>query len=269
MRIALSSECFYVNSLNRVEGNGSTFSFKLNADISKYDRVVILDASIPKSFYIINDRNNQIIVEENSVERIIYMPDGNYTRTSFVNVMTTKLNDGAPSGWTYTVSNASASIQDNGKLIYSVTGNSGVQPIFKFPYAETIYEQMGFDLYSDNAFVGDTITSTNVINLAQESTLFLRSDICVSNNSDNILQSFMCASNNMYSIFNFVNPDPIFYSRKLSNNTSNVFTFYLTDENGVEINLNGLSYQFTMCLYKENQIDEIITNYIKYAITKN
>lgn len=269
MRISVNSECFYINSLNRIEGNSSTFTYKLNSDISRYDRVVILDASIPKSFYIINSRNNYVIIDENGTDRTVTLPDGNYTRTSFINVLTTQLNTGAPSGWSYTISNSSSSIQDNGKLTYIVTGNSGVQPIFKFPAIESIYEQMGFDLLSENEFISDTLISSNVINLAQESTIFLRSDICESNNSDNILQSFMCASNSMFSIFNFVNPDPIFYSKKLSNSSSNIFKFWLSDENGTEISLNGLQYQFTMCLYKENRIDEIISNYIKYSIQKN
>lgn len=268
MRIALNSECFYVNSLNRVSGNGSTFTFQLLSDISKYDRVVVLDATIPKSFYIINSKNNYVIVEEDSVERTVILPDGNYTRTSFCNVLTNRLNASAPSGYSYSVTYSNTSIQDNGKLTYSVTGNTS-EPIFKFPAIESIYEQMGFDLNSNNQFSSGLLVSTNVINLAQESTIFLRSDICVTNNNDNILQSFTSTSNSMYSIFGFVNPDPIFYSRKLSTNSSNVFTFYLSDENGTEIDLNGLSYQFTICLYKENQIDEIILNYIKYLLTKN
>ncbi len=269
MREFLTSETFYVNSLNRVSGTGSSFSYKFNSgNIDKFDRVVVLDASIPKSFHIINSNNNLLLVNENGAERTVTMPDGNYTRTSFVNVLTTKLNTGGV-GWTYAISYPSSSIQDNGKLTYTVTGNSGVQPIFKFPAIEYIYEQMGFDLESENAFAGNTLTSSNVINLAQESTIFLRSDICVSNNSDNILQSFACASNTMYSIFNFVNPDPIFYSKKLSNNTSNSFTFYLTDENAVPIDLNGLTFQFTLCLYKENNIDELIAKYIKYSVAKS
>lgn len=269
-RLFTESECFYINSLNRIDsGTGSTFSVVFNSNnIQNYDRVVLLDANIPKSYYIINNANNLVIVNENGVDRTIVMPSGNYTRTSFVNVLTSLLNtDGI--GWTYTITYKNmSSTEDDGKLTYTVSGNSGVQPIFKFPTVITIYEQMGFDLGSEYEFTADTLTSANVINLAQESTVFLRSDMVETNNNDNILQSFVTSSNGMYSIISFVNPDPIFYSRVI-NHKANSYKFYLTDELGQEIDLNGLSYQFTICMYRSNTIDDIIANFIKLMTIKN
>lgn len=269
-RLFTESECFYINSLNRIDdGTGSTFSVIFNSNnIENYDRVVLLDANIPKSYYIINSSNNSIIVNENGVDRYISMPNGNYTRTSFVSVMTGLLNTGGV-GWTYAITYKNMGVtEDDGKLTYTVSGNSGIQPIFKFPTVDTIYEQMGFNLGSTYEFIADTLTSTNVINLAQESTVFLRSDMVETNNNDNILQSFVTSSNGMYSIISFVNPDPIFYSRRI-NHKANTYKFYLTDELGQEINLNGLSYQFTLCMYKSNSIDDIIANFIKYTTLKD
>jgi hypothetical protein len=83
----------------------------------------------------------------------------------------------------------SSSISDNGKYTFTVSNNSGVQPKFIFPSASSsfLYQCFGFEPDSTNTFSGNTLISTNVINLQAEDCIFIRSDVCT-NPNDNVLQ---------------------------------------------------------------------------------
>ena len=49
----LASKIFYVNSELRSTGTSDNFSFAINLPQQKFDRVCVLQASIPQSYYII------------------------------------------------------------------------------------------------------------------------------------------------------------------------------------------------------------------------
>lgn len=66
----------------------------------------------------------------------------------------------------------------------------------------------------------------------------------------------------------FISPDPLAYSKKLVNKDSGVFNFSLTNEKNVLIDLNGLNMTFTLMLYKDGNVYDVINNYVKYKIEK-
>jgi len=154
--------------------------------------------------------------------------------------------------WTYTVTYPSISSQtDSGKFTITVSGNSGIQPdIIGGSY---LYEQLGFEKNSTNSFSVDSITSTNIISINRESTLFIHSDIC-NNERDNVLQEIYTGGNETFSIINFVNQDNETTSKSLVSNNHNVYRFYLTDEDSNPINLNGLNMILSVTVFKKNPI---------------
>eukprot|EP00732_Lithocolla_globosa_P004376 Lithocolla_globosa_v1_NODE_4007_length_1531_cov_501.416949.p1 type:complete len:177 gc:universal NODE_4007_length_1531_cov_501.416949:585-55(-) len=176
MQYYTDREIIYVNSRNRVSGTNSNFQYKieLNNNVD-YDHVVVLDASIPKSSYTIQSNNNTFTVSEEidggpSTDRIITIPEGNYTRLSLSKVLKTLLNDNVNTyvyNITYDNINNTA---DTGKYTYSWTNINGTaqEPIFTF--GEYLWEQLGFDKNSVNTFSSNTLISTNVINLRPEGT---------------------------------------------------------------------------------------------------
>lgn len=264
MKYYTRKQIFYINSARRISGTNSNFRYYLNIDpVQEYDRVVVLAASIPKSYYLVDSSHNHFTLSEGISSTSILFPEGNYSRRSLTTTLQTLLNTGSPNGYTYTVTYTNiGSGNDNGKLTITVTGNGGVQPVFTF--TDEMYEQLGFNINSVNTFVADTLVSTNVINLTNEATLFIHSNICQNSEGDNVLQEIYTVGDSSYSMINFLNPIPMEYGKNLVSGTTNIYDFFLTDEYGNIIDTNGINVNFTLMIYKRNDIDKMIKGAIKY-----
>jgi hypothetical protein len=263
----INKQIFYINSHNKQEGTDSDFTYKINIDPdNKYDRVALLDCSIPKSYYLIQSGRNTFTLIEGINTITITLTAGNYTRLSLKTTLQTILNSSTMSSFIYTVTYSSSPSYDNGKFIFTVTNNSGTQPLFIF--SDYLYEQLGFNKNSTNTFTTNVLNSTNVINLQLESTLFLHSDLCIDRGND-ILHNIIVSGNSDYSNVVYFNNNVDIYSKKINHNNSNVYYFRLTNEDNELINLNGLNIVFTIMLYKSNQINDLIKGYIKYKTLEN
>lgn len=256
-------QIFYINSRNRDTGTDSNFNFTLKdlKDEYDYDKVVVLDCSIPKSYYVIQEGYNTFILSENGTEVTITVEEGNYNRNSLRIKIQSKLNLLSPNGYLYSVTNENINLtQDKGKYIFNVSNNGSIQPILIF--GSNLFEQLGFNENSSNQFVSNSLVSTNVVNLNKESTLFIRSDICSENNK--ILQNINTVQDPNYSYIVFENKSIIEYSKTYKRNNKKSYNFMLTDENNNIINLNGLNIVMTIMVYKSNRVNELLTGYIKY-----
>lgn len=267
----MNKQVYYVNSRDRISGTDSNFLIKLNIDGNKeFDRIVILDLSIPKSMYNINSYNNTFIVkneDELDGERIITIPHGNYNRKTFVSTLTNLLNTLQPSGWSYSISYSSSSQPDTAKFTFTITGNSGIQPSFKFSNNNSLFEIMGFNPNSINSFQSSSLISENVINFNTEGTYYLHSDMCQDQN--NILTSIYTGQTEQQSYIIYHNDTPLLNSKIFVNKNADLFNFFLTNEDDLPINLNGLNIVFTLLLYKEDFTNQIISSYIKLKILKD
>lgn len=263
MKYYTKKQIFYVNSARRLGGISSNFHYYLNIDpTEQYDRVVVLAASIPKSYYLIDSSHNQFSLKEDVSQITITFPTGNYTRRSLATTLTTLLNDNSPNGYTYAITYTNiGSGNDDGKYVFTVTGNGGVQPEFNF--TDQMYEQLGFEINSTNTFVGDTLTSTNVINLTNEATLFIHSDICQNSEGDDVLQDIYTVGDSSYSMINFENKTPMEYGKEMVLSQKNIYHFNVSDENGRVIDTNGINVNFTLMVYKNNDNDRLIKGAIK------
>ena len=247
---------FYINSRNRTSGTDSNFSIVLDINANtEYTHICLLSASIPKTYYAVQNLYNVFTLVEGLTSRNITITPGNYSRNCFAISLKNLLNTGAPSGWVYdiTYENISRSV-DTGKYTYSVSGNNGVQPIFIVPTG--IYEALGFDINSTNIFIGDVVVSKNVCNLNPESTLIIHCSNVDGHNSH--LKSLMTTTTDSYDyiIYNEGNIDAS--SKRLSVSKSNVFNFTLTTEDDILIDLNGLNFVFTIVLFTYSQaINEV------------
>lgn len=252
-----SSQIVYINSHNRedLSSSHSNFQYKINLKVNnQYDRVVVTSCSIPKSWYLIREPYNTFTLTENGIDYLITVPIGNYTKTNFKLQVQTLLNDSNALG-TYVISYI---LNPNlGKFLYSVTGQTG-QPSFTFNN-HAIYEQMGFNKSSTNTFIGDTITSTNVINLQAEQSIFIKSNMVP---NDNILQEIF-QNQGDFSMINWNNSHPEFNSKVLVHKDDNVFNIQLCDEDGDILEVNGLNINIVLCFYKRNDTSEIHKKSIK------
>jgi hypothetical protein len=266
--LAQDKQIFYIDSNDRLTGNNSDFRVNLIFDKNKeFDRVVVLQALIPQSYYLIQLGSNAFTLIEGSNQAVISITPGNYNKRSFATVLTGLLNAGSPSAFTYSVTFPNVGSQvDQGLYTYSVSGNSGVQPSFKL--GTYCYEAMGFSSNSTNIFVANTLISTNVIKLKPEDQFYLHSDIC-SNKNDDILQDIYAAGIATYSNILFQQFDVESYSKEFISNSNNNYRFYLTDENDNIIQLNGQNIVITIMMYKKNSVWSMLNGFIKFILLKN
>ncbi len=253
---------YYIDSHNRIGGNNSNFTYQIQIPRDMgFDRVVLLTAVIPKSYYLIADGLNTMTLQEDGSNITITFPPGNYSASSFAAVCTNLLTTASVSGITYTVKYPNIATSANtGRFLFTAsTGNPSLI------FGDALYEQFGFDDNSTNAFVVSSLTSKNVIKFQVKDTLLLHSDICT-NGQDDILNEIFVAASPDFSNIKYDCIDVQAYSKTLSTQNQNTYRFSLTDEDGNNLDLNGLNMVLTICIYKN---DDTIRNYIKYKLLQD
>ena len=255
---------FYINSANRVSGTDSNFIYNLNYPHDEdYNRAVILQASIPISYYTVESGYNSFTLQEGTSSVLISIPAGNYNQVSLQTVLQTQLNTLSPNHYVYAISFPNTQKQaQTGLYTFTVSGNGTTQP--QFIFTTNLYQQLGFNENSTNSFTNNSLISTNVIKLIGEDALFIHSDL-VANGDDNIIQEIYVNGNPTYSVVQFQTPDIQGYA-KLITTINSVYNFYLTDEFNNPIELNGQNCNFTLLLYKESPIFHMIIDYIKLLL---
>lgn len=254
----------YINSRNRDTGTDSdfTYTFKFASGIN-YDRIAVASLSCPKSYYLVQGGFNTFQVQHDTTTYTITIPPGNYTRTSFRNILQSILND--TSSFVYTITFPSGTnVPDTGHYTFTVSNNSGIQPVFIF--TTNVHELLGFDRNTSYTFVDDVLESVDVVNFQLESTLYLHCDV-VQNRNNDILQDIISSNVTDFGYISFTNPDIDMFAKTFVGSNSTTARFYLTNEDGTIMNLNGLNIVFTVILYKKREnIDNLIKKYIYYKL---
>lgn len=247
-------EIITINSRNRVSGTDSNFSYKLRPRNPEFDRVVVLEAHIPKTYYLVQKPYDTFTLTEGNLAATVRVPVGNYTRRSFQTTMARVLSAASPNGWVYTVEYPEViSEADTGKYTYIVeSADPDVPPDTEpaFIFASGMFEQMGFAENSVNTFVGGRLTSVNVIKLQIEDTLFLYSDLVGGDNDTNILQELFAADSQNFSSIDWICPAPREFSRRIANTGADSYNFWILDEDGREIDLNGGNVVITLQMFR-------------------
>ena len=263
MALISSKRIYYIDSHERVSGTHENFSFKVEIPKTEsFDKVVVLSAMIPKSYYLIQSGQNTFTLSEIGLPNVVITVDvGNYSATSFRTRLASLLSTNSPHGWTYTITYPNTAITSNtGKFTYNVSGNGASQPSFIF--TTFMHEQFGFEPNSTNTFVANSITSTHVVKMQVKDTLFIHSDIS-SNGRDDILQEIFGAPSPDFSSIKYECVDVEAYSKDLTTQNHNIYNFFLTDEDGILMNLNGLNMVITLCVYKRDSLYEMLKDYMK------
>lgn len=256
MSLSRTHQIFVINSTNRLSGSDGNFSYELKIDSSAdYDSVVVLGCSIPKSFYIVQAGFNTFTLLEGNQPATITVPAGNYSYLSWIAVVVPLLNTASPNGWIYNITFPDISQHPNtGLFTYTVSGNSSQPSIVT---TVNVYEQLGFAQNTTNTFVNNSLTSTAVINFTPETTLFLCSDIA-GNKEDNVLQEIYDQNTLPFSYIVYQNTNLEAYSKKLMNVGSRSYNFNITNENKQSLFLNGRNCLITICVYRKENINDII-----------
>jgi len=263
---------FIIDSSQRVSGHSSSFQYQINLPKDKdYDRVCVLQAILPKSFYLVSSPTNRFILSENGVETEIAVTPGNYNARSWLTLMANQLTTNSSQGWIYTITFPNSVTEvETGKFTYFVSGNGGIQPKFIFSETTKVDEQFGFSGGSTNTFVGDQLTSVNVVKFQVEDVVFIHSDLAYNNDMSSktdVLQEIYASSTPNFTNIIFQNTGLCeAYSKQLLSGNNNVYSFNLTDEKENHIHLNGLDCVITILIYKKDNINKLIANTIQNLV---
>ncbi len=266
------SRIFHINTTERASGTTSNCTVSIDLPRSEtFDRVAVLSAVIPRSYYLVQAPNNTMILLENGIQTTITIDEGNYSYSSFKTYLQARLNALTTQGWIYTITTPNSATQPTtGKYTFNVTmpAESKTQPSFIFPQSTKIHEQMGFERGQTYPFVGNTLRSANVVKFILEDALYIHSDLVTGGQEDILQEVFTTGTSDFGSIY-FQNRTPLEYSKPLGTSKNNAFKLILTDEDGININLNGLNMVLTILIYKSEDINEMQKEFIKYQLMKN
>ena len=269
MSLIETKKTFYINSGNRLSGTNSRFTVNIPIlSTDDFDHVALLQATIPKSFYQVRTSLNTFTLTEGITSVTITVPRGNYSRRSLQAIVEDLLTNNSPNGIVYQISWPSSSETQTGKYTFTCSDVGGIQPSFTF--TNGMYKQLGFEKNTSYQFSSFQLTSENVIDLQPDALLYIHSDICSNSNSnDDILQEiYVAAGTPDYSNIHWENYDLEAYSKTLVSKNKTTYTFYITDEDGIEVNLNGVHVNLTLVFYKKNPYYDMMKNYIKYILYK-
>ena len=274
---------FYIDSQNRTSGTSGNFSISLKMPPhNNYNRIVVMQCNIPKSFYLVSAPYNQFTLYEpgtaatgtasnifgtittNGAYKYINLAEGNYTKTNMIVCLQTmitlasSLNSTTSTQYIYTVSYPLMNHPNTGKFTYSVNNLVTAQPQIIFSNTSTLYLPMGFNRGSTNLFFNSSLTSSNVIRLKAKDTIFIKSNI-VGNSTQAVLQEIYTTCNPDFSVITYTQANVELNSKELLYKDNN-FTFSITDEDDNLLNLNGQDVIFSICCFEHNNSLELLKN---------
>ena len=278
-----SKSMFYIDSQNRTSGSSGNFSINFAMPPNnRYDRIVVMQASIPKSFYLVSAPYNtfQLLepgtsssgsstnifgsVSTNGATKTITLTEGNYSKTNMIVCLQTmlslasSLNSTLATQYVYNVGYPLMNQPNTGKFTYTVTNLTTSQPQFIFPAGSTLYLPMVFNRASTNIFSNSILPSQNVIRLQAKDTVFIKSNIVASSNKS-FLKEIYTSANPDFSVITFSQNDVELNSKELLYKDNN-FSFSITDEDDNILNFNGQDVIFSICCYEYNNSLELLKN---------
>ena len=102
----LNSRIYYINTENKASGTNSNFTYNIKMPVdSDFDSVCVLQASIPLSFYLVQDGVNTFTLREtfngSTWNRTVTIPIGNYNYQTFQQTILNLLHSNGPLGLIY------------------------------------------------------------------------------------------------------------------------------------------------------------------------
>lgn len=264
----------HIDSDKRKSGSHSDFTYEIDIPTG-YDRVSILNASVPKSFYLINDLNNYFTIEEGPTgtrtQRTITLTNGNYSIRVLASQLQTLLNSGGNLE-TYTVTSPDPSTEvSTGLLTFTIDSPVYDAPTFIMPSTDSknkIHRVLGFENESYTMSVAGAsyqLKSVNVCSLTIHE-IYCVSDL-IANTSDilgsNILQSFNIINVPDFSAIPYNNPDLFYSSSVIAPQQTRIYRFKFFDNDENALDFRGVSCNITLCIWRFDDTNQLMREYKK------
>lgn len=241
-----------INSKNRrnpLTETSHNFTFSFNNNVTRITEIMIERVEIPFSFYVINSTNN-VLTFNSGVDSITLTP-GNYTATTLINEMTTKLAV-AFAGQSPTVTFSSSTY----KLTIGKTSAFKVDCIADIPTSTASY-LLGFRVSSATA---TSVVADSAINISGPNYILISSAFLTKPIQHKMLYSDSSYQNNFWAVPLSASPGdtilespnmPIRLNSKTTIKSTDIIDVQLYDDSGNYLNLNGLDWSIQLILITE------------------
>jgi hypothetical protein len=262
----MNTDIIFINSYDRTIGSSDNFTVNISNQLKsnhEYEKISLVNCSIPKSYYLINNTSNELIINENGIDYYVYIQNGNYSLLSLCNWLNTA-NNLSQYGVTY-LYNFNPNIQ-TGRITISVTNNNGNDVIFKFSNENNPALILGFEEinYTFNSY----IISPNICNMELTNSISICCDIVENEILFSITPNVLA-----YNYINYQNSNLDLTCKKINRQIRNNIKIYLLDNiSGKSINLNGVNMSLSIVLfssdiknvyYKVKLEEYLLNNYLK------
>jgi hypothetical protein len=245
----------HVYSKQRLSGSATDFTFNAYLPEVKaerdWNRVCIVDAVIPKSWYAIVAGANTFTLNESGAITTITVPAGNYTRSQWiaqVPPLMTAASAALGHNWTYT---AQANLApDTGTLTYLVAGNGGVQPVIGV--LGWMDDQVGFPQNTTHSFVNNQLSTVEVYSQQSDIAILITTNLCVTDGNDNVLGAVCDVGQySPLALIKFQAQHPILQSKRFQRTKDQNYTMQLISvATGKTLNLNGQDWYVHLKIYR-------------------
>ena len=255
-----SGRIMYVDSKNRITGSSSNFQINLQLPNNTWDSVVLMQASIPKSWYIISGllNNNTFQYQEGvGVVNTITIPDGSYNKISMSIVLKSLLQSVTTFGlnaFSITYSN-NQSQQDTFKYTFSSVSATISKIIFSNNNLSSI---LGFNNNTTNTFSIVPLQTPNAYNFASITRLFIKSSL--SNYADRSILQEIFQSQPDQSIVYYNQLEIANNAKLFTENNDDIFTFVIQDRYGNVVDLNGIDWVCSILFFNRDDTNEFVKN---------
>jgi len=267
------SPTFIISSKTRLNGSINNFTHKIDFERGhEFDSIALISASIPKSYYMLDSTRDNISMafEEDSNTSSITLSSGDYNDTNLCYLLSQLLTAASPLNIDYTVTFADPDISPvTNKLVFQVSNNLGVQPIFSF--SGTTYNDlaqlMGFEINTPYQFVGDILFSPNIVNYNLIPHLVIKSDIARNsgdNSQDTAIIGFIPThTTTVGGVIDYQMLQIDHDHKDFINHSNNSFSFAIYDDDDRLLNLNGLDWFIQVMLYRKDRSSQYTINDLK------
>ena len=167
---------------------------------SNHNRIALISASIPKTFYLVDDNYNTFKIDETTHT----IPEGNYTIDTFITAVDSLITPDTISFSDLT-----------GKL----TITSTTATTFEIPTTSRLGPLFGFADGSSHTFTDNTVTSRYIVNFQSVNQIYINADIVRDNShgtSFNLLHTILVNDQPSLNFINFTNPTPSQTAKRIS-----------------------------------------------------
>lgn len=230
------------------------FDVSLDIDFTKgYDHITISNASIPKTYYILEE-DCVLYVRVGDTEYYINILKGNYNVRSIISILNSKFSQILPFSLVMSYPNIYNSI-DTGKFTFTSNINCMIK-VDDYFLGRVLGLSTGIYHVCNN-----TLVSENVINLQPFDALLIKSNIV--KNKENLLQEIFCSTTPFNSSIMFDNNDLLINAKLLQPLSTNNYHFSLQDINDNLVNLNGGEMVFVICIFKISKYEDMMRHWIE------